>query len=181
MDSRVLDDIMSELPASDTSLSRELLDEISEHACDLAAKYGTAAFETFNGGRQAFYPAPNYEEGTAGVGIVPEKHYLVYLENGFASFPMTHLYGKTIRMVIDGKVIFRKVTGINRFSKGTKTYWRRGGEGELLADTAQARSWVHPGHAPVKFIADAVSDSIDDYQEDIDYAYFGGLMEWSDY
>lgn len=178
MDSRVVEDVYNDMPLTGTTLANEVLDEISESACDLAAEYGSAYFKTFRGGRLAFFASPDYETGEAGVGINPENHYLIYQENGFQSFSMKSLYGKTIPMIIDGQLIFRKVTNINQFRSGNKTYWIRNQDGELMPETRQARSWVHPGHEPVKFISDAIDDAIDQHQDDIDYAFVGGMLEW---
>lgn len=94
MDERVIEDVYADMPLTGTSLANRVLDMVSETACDLAAEYGSGIFATFKGGRMAFYPSPDYAAGYAGVGIVPEHHYLIYQENGFQTFPMKSLYGK---------------------------------------------------------------------------------------
>lgn len=180
MDERVIEDVYADMPLTGTSLANRVLDMVSETACDLAAEYGSGIFATFKGGRMAFYPSPDYAAGYAGVGIVPEHHYLIYQENGFQTFPMKSLYGKVVPMLIGGQLVFRKVTNINQWRKGEKTYWVRGQDGELMPETRQSRSWVHPGHGPVQFIADAIDDAIAMHSEDIDYAFVGGMMEWID-
>lgn len=180
IDERVVEDVYADMPLTGTQLANRVLDAVSETACDLAAEYGSGMFNTFSGGRLAFYPAPDYEAGYAGVGINPENHYLIYQENGFASFAMTALYGKTVPMIVGGALIFRVVTNINQWRSGQKTYWLRNQDGELMPETKQARSWVHPGHEPTRFIADAIDDAIAQHQEDIDYAFVGGMMEWID-
>jgi hypothetical protein len=178
MDEKVVEDVYSDMPLTGTHLANQVLDEISKDACNIAAEKGSAIFKTFKGGTSAFYPSPDYEAGEAGVGINEDYHYLIYQENGFQSFSMKALYGKTIPMMIDGVLIFRKVTNINQFRSGKKTYWIRNQDGELMPEYKQARSWVHPGHKPVEFISEAIDESIDKHQEDIDYAYVGGMIEW---
>lgn len=178
IDERIVEDVYADMPLTGTQLANRVLDEVSATACDLAAEYGSGMFNTFSGGRLAFYPSPDYEAGYAGVGINPANHYLIYQENGFASFPMKALYGKTVPMLIGGRLVFRVVTNINQWRSGQKTYWLRNEDGELMPETRQARSWVHPGHEPVGFIADAIDDAIDAHREDIDYAFVGGMVEW---
>lgn len=140
--------------------------EAAQRACDLAFENATADLRTLKGGRSCFYPIVN-PDGSIDVGVNPDYHYLIYQENGFASFPMTWAYNRVIPMWIDGRLQFRKCVGINRFQSGHKNYWQRGADGQLVPEYKQKRSWVHPGLPPKHFIADAVDEALEEYEYDL--------------
>ena len=146
------------------------LHDIANVACDKAAEKAGDIFRSLRGGRNSFYPVVNMETNNVGVGVNHDYHYLVYLNRGFASFPMRAIYGKIIPMLINGKLVFRKVTGINQFRPGHRNYWQRDINGELVEEYKQRRAWVHPGYGPTNFIQSAVREAIDENQKDIDLA-----------
>lgn len=145
-------------------VTESVLLSVADEACDNAFANGNEVFRTLRGGRYCFYPIVR-EDGNGeievGIGVNPMYHYLVYQENGFASYPMKSLYGKTVPMLIGGQVVFRKCTGINQFRSGFKTYWHRGIDGELIPEYKQARAWVHPGLPPKRFMEEALDDAIE--------------------
>lgn len=145
----------------------KVLDRMAELACDYAFAYATQDLKTLRGGRSCFYPEVDYDRCEIGVGVNPEYHYLVYQNDGFASYPMRGAYGKTISMWVNGQLIFRKCTGINQFRSGTRAYWVRGADGELLPETRQARAWVHPGSGPKHFLDDAVESAVSDCRSEM--------------
>lgn len=153
----------------------EALREVAEDACGLAAEKAGEMLSSLKGGRDSFYPVVRGE--TVGVGVNPEYHYLIYQENGFASFTMTACFGKTIPMVIDGRLVFRKCTGLNQFRPGFKTYWVRGQDGELVPEYRQRRAWVHPGLPPKNFMRDAVAEAVERNRDLIDEAYLRDAYE----
>ena len=122
-----------------TELKRAL-DETAELACDYAFVIASQDLKSLRGGRSCFYPIADEEKNEIGVGVNPDYHYLVYLNRGFASFPMKWAYGRVIPMFINGKLIFRKCTGINQFRSGFKNYWQRTQDGELIAEWKQAKA-----------------------------------------
>lgn len=155
-------------------MARTYLDEIlyttAERACDLAVEKAGSMLKSLRGGSSCFYPIVDEEENEIGVGVNPDYHYLVYQNRGFASFAMKSLYNKTIPMVIDGKLVFRKVTGINQWRPGHRYYWQRDQWGELVPEYKQRRAWVHPGMPPKNFLSLAVDQAIDENQDMIDDA-----------
>ena len=152
-----------------SQLELQLYDTANK-ACDYAYANATEDMKTLKGGRSCFYPVVDIKNGKVGVGINADYHYLVYQNNGFASFPMKWAYGRVIPMVVNGKLIFRKCTGINRFQSGHKNYWQRDANGELIPEFKQKRSWVHPGLPPKNFIEDAVDEAVDEDYYDIQEA-----------
>ena len=124
-------------------MARTLLDEtlymVADRACDLAVEKAGSMLNSLKGGRSCFYPIVDEDENEIGVGVNPDYHYLVYQNRGFASFAMKSLYNKTIPMVIDGKLVFRKVTGINQWRPGHKYYWQRDQWGELFIPIQQKK------------------------------------------
>lgn len=143
------------------------LKEAAEKAVRYAYYGAMGQLKTLKRGVAAFYPKWDVKKGAIGVGIAPENSYLIYQENGIASFSMTSLYKKVVPMRIDGKIVFRYVTGINRFRSGNKVYWRRDGNGDLISEYKQARAWVHPGLAPKNFVRDAVRDASEESADSI--------------
>lgn len=154
------------------------LQEAAELACEYAFEYASQDLKTMRGGRNCFYPIVDKDNEEIGVGVNPDYHYLVYQNNGFASFPMKACYGKTIPMFIDGKLVFRKCTGINQFRSGFKNYWQRDIEGNLISEYKQARAWVHPGLPPKNFLEDAIEKALDDREYDIAEAVFADEYGW---
>ena len=144
------------------------LGDIANIACDKSAILAGEVLNSLRGGRNCFYPIVDGD--SVGVGVNNAYHYLVYLNRGFASFPMKAIYGKTIPMVIDGKLVFRKVTGINQWRPGHRNYWQRDSNGELVPEWKQRRAWVHPGYGAQNFLEKAVSEAISEGQKDIDRA-----------
>ena len=142
----------------------------ANYACDLAYENALPIFKTFKGGRMAFFPCVDVENGRIGVGVNPDYHYLIYQERGFASFPMSWAYGRTIPLMINGQIVFRKCTGVNRFQSGHKNYWQRGVDGKLIPEFKQKRSWVHPGLPPKHFMAEAIEQAIKDKSRMIKYS-----------
>ena len=143
------------------SLYRQLYDTANK-ACDKAYANASREFKTLRGGRMCFFPVVEESDETidVGVGINPDYHYLIYQENGFKSFTMKWALGRVIPMHIDGRIVFRKCTNLNQFRSGHKNYWQRDANGNLYPRWQQKRSWVHPGHEPVKFIDRAIDDAI---------------------
>ena len=142
----------------------DALNLVAEYACDIAAS--TYYPMWFNGkgprnGRQSFYPIVDAKTDTIAVGINPDNHYLVYLEHGFATFPMWWAEGRTIPMRDrDGKTFFRKAKGVNLFTSGKNVYWRRDADGNLIGTLEQKRRWVHPGVPPRPFIKQAMVQAV---------------------
>lgn len=132
------------------------LQSAAELACDRAAEFAGRQLRSLRGGRLAFYPIVDADKCRFGVGVIDEYHYLVYQNDGFATFTMRSLAGKTVPMIIDGQLIFRKVTKVNEFRPGRKVYWRRDSNGVLMPSEEQRRAWVHPGLPPKSFIEDGV-------------------------
>ena len=141
---------------------------VADDACDLAVSKAGGMLKTLKGGRNCFYPVVG--DDVVGVGVNPEYHYLIYQERGFASFPMSASLGKTIPMLINGQLVFRKVTGINQFRSGHRNYWQRDSDGELIPVYRQRRAWVHPGMGPKNFMRDAIDEAIERDQPMIDEA-----------
>ena len=139
----------------------------ADYACDKCAEYAGQRLKSLKGGRRAFYSNVDMDECRFSVGIVEDYEYLVYQDQGFATFAMRSLRGKTIPMMLDGQLVFRKATGINQWRSGTKTYWRRGTDGELLPSVEQRRAWVHPGLPPKNFVRDACEDAARERAQDI--------------
>jgi hypothetical protein len=161
---------------ADTMYQSTLYD-IANDACEKAFVYASRELKTMKGGRSAFYPRVNTQKGTVGIGVIQPYHYLVYQEKGFASFPMKWAYGRVVKMLVDGKFIYRKCTNLNQFRTGTRVYWGRQGNGHLISHTAQKRSWVHPGLGPKRFMRDAVKDAVRDGQEELDRAIIADKYE----
>ena len=149
-----------------------VMEATASKACDYAYDNAMGEFKSLKGGRYCFFPVvEETDEGIdIGVGINPQYHYLIYLENGFESFTMKSAYGKTIPMLVNGNIVYRKCTGLNQFRSGSKNYWQRDANGNLYETYAQARAWVHPGHEPVKFIDEALDAAIEEDAEKIDFA-----------
>lgn len=148
----------------------------AERACDIAVQKAGSMLKSLKGGRDCFYPIVDFDESEIGIGINHEYHYLVYQDRGFASFPMRAIYGKVIPMVIDGELVFRKVTGINQWRPGHRYYWQRNQWGELVPEYRQRRAWVHPGVGPKNFISDSVDLAILENQDEIDESYLFDAM-----
>lgn len=70
------------------------LQETAELACDYAFDFASQDLKSLKGGRMCFYPIVDRENDEIGVGVNPDYHYLIYQNNGFASFPMKWAYGK---------------------------------------------------------------------------------------
>lgn len=152
------------------SYTESTMRDVANVACDKAVEKAGWVLKSLRGGRACFYPV-SYED-IVGVGVNHEYHYLIYLDRGFASFPMRAIFNKTIPMVINGQLTFRKVTGINQWRPGHRYYWQRGSDGELIPEWKQRRSWVHPGYGPTNFISAAVEEAIEENQDDIDLAIY---------
>ncbi len=150
----------------------KVCEQAAERACDLAFQYASDDLTGLKGGRMCFYPVVNYEDDTFGVGVNPDYHYLVYQNNGFASFAMKSCIGKTIPMMTPNGLIFRKCTGVGQWRSGTRDYWSRDINGNLMVETKQRRAWTHPGLGPKRFIDDAVDDAMSEYEDDIIEAVF---------
>lgn len=136
-------------------------------ACMRCAEFARMQLKSLRGGMYAFYPKVDVNNCKFGVGIVEEYEYLVYQDTGFATFVMKSLRGKTIPMLIDGRMVFRKASRINRFRSGHRNYWRRDINGNLFPSYEQRRSWVHPGLPPKNFIADGVKAAASECADDI--------------
>ena len=147
----------------------KVMDETARLACDYAFTYATESFKTLKGGRACFFPVvEETEDGIEiGVGINPQYHYLIYQENGFKSFTMKWALGRVIPIHVNGQIVYRKCTNLNQFRSGFKNYWQRDANGELYSRWQQRRSWVHPGHVPVKFIDDAIDRAVDENADKI--------------
>lgn len=156
-----------------TALDMELYDT-AQLACDYAFANATDDLKSLKGGRVCFYPVVNngFEGYNIGVGVNPDYHYLVYLNRGFASFTMKECLGKVIPIYTNGRLIFRKCTGLNRWRSGNRDYWIRTSDGELISEYRQRRAWVHPGVGPKHFIDDAIEQAVADKAADIAEAAF---------
>lgn len=147
------------------------LNDIANVACDKAVEKAGWVLKSLRGGRNCFYPVIG--DDYVGIGINNDYHYLVYLNRGFASFPMTAIFGKTVPILgADGQIHFRKVTGINQWRPGHRYYWQRDANGELVPEWRQRRAWVHPGYGPTNFLDSAVADAVSENQELIDNAIY---------
>ena len=160
---------------ADSTYLEHALYIVASQACDLAMENARFDLKTLRGGRECFYPIVRGQ--SIGVGFNPEYHYLVYQENGFASFPMKALLGKTIPLMIGGRIVFRKCTNINQFRPGHKNYWQRDKDGNLVPEYKQARSWVHPGMPPKHFVKDAIKEAMEDNRQFIDDALLYDVYE----
>lgn len=149
--------------------------DAAELACIKAAEFAGQRLQSLSGGISAFYPSVDLDNARFGVGIVEKYHYLVYQENGFSTFSMVALKGKTVPMVINGQLIFRKVSKVNEFRPGKKVYWRRNKDGELFPSGEQRRAWVHPGVPPKGFVTDAVKSAAVEKMNDIFRALMADL------
>ena len=145
----------------------------AELACERAAEFAGERLQSLRGGARAFYPIVDDDSCRFGVGVIPEFHYLVYQDNGFATFPMWSLDGKVVPMVVNGQRIFRRAKGINLFRSGRKVYWRRNINGELFPSGEQRRAWVHPGLPPKSFVEDGVDSAARERADEI----FRAVME----
>ena len=139
----------------------------ADYACDKCAELAGQRLKSLRGGRQAFYPYVDMENCRFSVGVVERYHYLVYQDTGFATFVMTSLRGKTVPMVLNGQLEFRKATRINEWRAGEKTYWRRNADGELVGSVERRRSWVHPGLSPKNFLVDGATIAATERAQDI--------------
>ena len=140
-------------------------------ACDKAVEKAGWVLRSLSGGRNSFYPVAH--DDVVGVGVNNEYHYLVYLNRGFASFPMKAIYGKTVPILgADGQIHFRTVTGINQFRPGHRYYWQRNAHGELVPEWKQRRAWVHTGYPAQNLLDAAVSDAVKENQDIIDTAIY---------
>lgn len=131
---------------------------------------GLRQLKSFKGGIYALYPVVNMLDCEFGVGVVDEYHYLVYQDEGFQTFPMRSLTGKTVPMMIDGNLVFRRVSNVGRFKKGgkpDKIYWRRDDGGMLYPSPEQERRWTHPGLPPKDFIDEGVREAAIESAPDI--------------
>ena len=149
---------------------QDALYDAAEEACDIAFANASYDLKTLKGGRMCFYPIADEQNEQFGIGVNPDYHYLIYQENGFASFPMKWAYGRVIPMMINGKLIYRRCTGVGELREGYKNYWQRGLDGELMAEYRQKLSWVHPGLPPKNFMADAIYRVQVDRQNDFEAA-----------
>lgn len=145
----------------------------ADYACDKCAEFAGQRLKSLRGGRRAFYPNVDLDACKFSVGIVDEYEYLVYQDRGFETFVMTALRGKTIPIMTGGGLIFRRATKINEWRSGSKVYWRRGADGQLLPHEEQRRSWVHPGLPSKNFIRDGVVAAAEERAQDI----FEALMD----
>lgn len=154
--------------------------DAAESACYKCAQFAGQRLKSLRGGVNAFYPNVDVDNCRFSVGIVEKYGYLVYQDTGFATFVMSSLMGKTIPMLINGQLIFRRATRINRFRPGRKVYWRRGADGELIASEEQRRSWVHPGMPPKSFLSDGVNAAAVEHAQDIYEALVKDMEETFD-
>lgn len=159
----------------------------AEYACDLAFANATNDLKTLKGGRSCFYPVVNEKNGEVGVGLNTDYHYLIYQNNGFASFPMTWAIGRVVPMMINGKVVYRKCRGVGYeqpwMQPNHKNYWQRGMDGDLIPEYGPKLGWVHPGLPAKNFVDDALDQAIAEKRDDIDaarvkdrFGYFGGSL-----
>lgn len=152
----------------------DALYDTAEYACDLAFANASNDLKTLKGGRSSFYPVVDEESDQIGIGINTNYHYLIYQNNGFASFPMSWAVGRVVPMLINGKVVYRKCRGVGYeqpwMQPNHKNYWQRGIDGDLIPEYSPKLGWVHPGMPPKNFIDDAIEQAIEDNIDEIDAA-----------
>lgn len=152
----------------------DALYDAAEYACDLAYSNATSDLKSLRGGRLCFYPLVDEEEGEVGIGLNSSYHYLIYQNNGFASFPMSWAVGRVVPLMINGEIVYRKCQGVGYeqpwMQPNHKNYWQRGINGDLIPEYGPKLGWVHPGLPPKNFIDDALAQAIDENKADIDAA-----------
>ena len=147
--------------------------EAADYARYKVAERASGQLNTLSGGAASFYPTVDMDACKFGVGVVDDYHYLVYQNDGFATFPMWSLQGKVIPMLINGQRVFRRASKINLFSSrqpNPTMYWRRNSNGELLQSSEPRRRWVHPGLGRKGFIEAGVEDAARERANDIFHA-----------
>ena len=137
-----------------------------------AAAKASMMLSTLSGGVDSFYANYDIDKMQVRLGVVDERHYLLYQEHGFASFPMWWVDGRVIPLTLkNGTRIFRRGRDVNKYKPGPrKTYWYRQDGGKLAGQLQTSRRWVHPGLPPKNFMRDAVREAIAESQPDIDQA-----------
>ena len=149
----------------------------AELARDKAVAKASDRLKTLRGGVGSFYPISRPDEMEVGVGVNPPYHYLIYLEDGFASFAMKSLLGKTVPILVNGELIFRKVTHVGRWRSGFRDFWYYGADGQLASRWGQRRSWTHPGVGPKDFMKEAAQEAADEMQPELDAAMRDDILE----
>lgn len=152
----------------------DALHEAAEDACGYAYENASYMLKTLKGGRMCFYPVADEEDGVVGVGLNTEYHYLVYQNNGFASFPMTWAIGRVVPMMINGELQYRYCRSVGYeqpwMQPNHKNYWQRDADGELIPEFGPKLGWVHPGLPRKGFIDEAVECAIEEHADRIEQA-----------